>query len=408
MAPTQALASHLKATLHERRRGEQKATPSGELPFITISRQAGAGGRSLASAVLAEFEKQDDIAFQGWHSFDEDLCQAIVADPDLNVSLTELLTEDYRTRSEDFVSVLLGKSFQDQVQERIAVTIRRLALVGKAILVGRGGVSITRDLAAGLHVRLVASREARVKRMMEAFDVSEKDAVHRMDEQDRSRARMVKRRFKQDIDDPFALRRGLEHRRGPAGGDRALHRHAAARTLNARPASPRSTARTAHVVAKRRDVSSRRAELAKAACQPTMSAQPGERNACVPIRPRSIQAGSRVVSQLASCSSRSAFIPVHTVHRSPPHRKPVRTGRRVGHPRPGNRSGRASRTAGSCSLAPCERRRSRCSGALSWSAAAPASTGTLRSPTRPRGRARRQLPSRRHSLHTAATAASSC
>lgn len=204
MTPNQAVASHVKATLRERRRAEPESAPSGTLPFVTISRQAGAGGRSLARAILAELEKQDgDPRFEGWQSYDEDLCRTIVADPELNVSLTELLAEEYRTRSEDFVSVLLGKSFQDQVQEKIAVTIRRLALVGKAVLIGRGGVSITRDLAPGVHIRLVASRNARIQRMMRAFELSEKDAAQRVDEQDRSRARMVKRRFKQDIDDPL-------------------------------------------------------------------------------------------------------------------------------------------------------------------------------------------------------------
>ena len=66
------------------------------------------------------------------------------------------MTEEYRTRAEDFVSVLLGKSFQDEVQKKISVAIRELALVGKAILIGRGGACITGDLHPGVHVRLVA------------------------------------------------------------------------------------------------------------------------------------------------------------------------------------------------------------------------------------------------------------
>ena len=42
--------------------------------------------------------------------------------------------------------------------------VRALAEVGRVIIVGRGGVFITRDLPGGIHVRLVAPREWRVRR----------------------------------------------------------------------------------------------------------------------------------------------------------------------------------------------------------------------------------------------------
>ena len=128
MGPVDALRGHLRAAVRERQQAAEKKPPVGELPFITISRQAGAGGRSLARALLAEFEKHpDEPRLQGWHSFDEELCQLIVSDPELNVSFSELVTESFRTRSEDLVSVMLGKSFQDDVQRRISVTLRNLA-----------------------------------------------------------------------------------------------------------------------------------------------------------------------------------------------------------------------------------------------------------------------------------------
>ena len=200
----EALRTYLTAHFRERRRAEKQQPRRGVLPFITISRETGAGGQSLARAILAEFERHPgEPTLQGWSSFDNELCEAIVSDPELNVSLTELVTEDYRTKSEDFVSVLLGKSFQEDVQQKISVTLRELALVGKAILVGRGGSCITRDLAPGVHIRLVAPRDARVERMMKLFSISEEEAVRRVDQQDRSRAKMVKSRFKRDIDDPL-------------------------------------------------------------------------------------------------------------------------------------------------------------------------------------------------------------
>jgi hypothetical protein len=193
MRRIEALSGHLKAAARERRQASDEAGPLGELPFITLSRQAGARGGSLARAILAEFEKHaGEPRLQGWHSFDEELCRMIVSDPEINVSFRELITEDFRTRAEDFVSVMLGKSFQDDVQKRISVTLRQLALAGKAILIGRGGVAITRDLGEG-----------RVRHMMESFDIPEKEAARWVDDQDRARARLMRSRFKRDIDDPL-------------------------------------------------------------------------------------------------------------------------------------------------------------------------------------------------------------
>ena len=199
-----ALGSQLRATARARRRADEKAPPRGELPFLTLSRQAGARGGTLARTLLAEFEKHpEEPRLQGWSSFDEKLCRMILSDPELNVSFRELVTEEFRTPADDFVSVMLGKSFQDDVQKKISITLRELALAGKAILIGRGAAVITRDLTSGVHIRLVAERDGRIQHMRESFDISEKEAGRWVDDQDRSRARLMKRRFHREIDDPL-------------------------------------------------------------------------------------------------------------------------------------------------------------------------------------------------------------
>lgn len=200
----QALRRFLEASFLERRREVSKAGRRGKRPFITISRQAGAGGQSLAQVIVDEFAKQSsEPALHGWNSYDRLICETIVSDPELNVSLRGLLSEQYLSRAEDYVSVLLGKSFQDDVQKKVAVAIRELALVGHTILVGRGGSCITRDITPGIHIRLVAPREVRVMRMMDALSKSKEETARWVDEHDRGRARLVRSRFGKDIDDPL-------------------------------------------------------------------------------------------------------------------------------------------------------------------------------------------------------------
>jgi cytidylate kinase len=81
-------------------------------------------------------------------------------------------------------------------------TIRTLATVGKVIVVGRGGVCVTRDLPNGVHVRLVAPPSVRILRMMELLHLSANEARELVSRTDRSRAKLIKTYFSKDIRDP--------------------------------------------------------------------------------------------------------------------------------------------------------------------------------------------------------------
>ena len=59
-----------------------------------------------------------------------------------------------------------------KVYRRVASTIRALAGAGRAVIVGRGGAFITADLAAGIHVRIVAPAEFRVREMARRLGIS--------------------------------------------------------------------------------------------------------------------------------------------------------------------------------------------------------------------------------------------
>lgn len=174
----------------------------GSLPFITISRESGAGGTLLAQQLLASFEaRKDDPVFEDWGVFDSELCELVASDPELNVGLRELLDESSLNAAEDMVAMMLGRSPQREVHRKVTETIRELALVGKAIIVGRGAAGITRDLATGIHFRLVAPLSVRVERLMPEVE-GDLDAVTRaVRERDRNRATLVRRICDRDIHD---------------------------------------------------------------------------------------------------------------------------------------------------------------------------------------------------------------
>ncbi|RKZ35936.1 MAG: hypothetical protein DRQ37_05285 [Gammaproteobacteria bacterium] len=178
---------------------------TGPLPFLTISRQTGASGHSLATALIKAMKAEADNALlQNWHMFDEELCELIIKDQTLWVSMESLLSEEYHSQLEDFFAgVMFGNTAQDVVVGKIFRNIHKLASVGKAIIVGRGGACVTRELRGGIHVRLVAPHASRVARMVDLMDLSEQEAEATTVRQDHSRAELVHKHFAEDIDNPL-------------------------------------------------------------------------------------------------------------------------------------------------------------------------------------------------------------
>jgi cytidylate kinase len=174
-------------------------------PFVTISRQAGAGGHSLARALIERFQQEKDKELFGdWEVFDQKLVAMVADDPDLRVSVEALLSEDYRRASDDFFRQLFtATTHQDIIMDRVFRLVRVLAEVGKAVIVGRAGSEVTRGLGPSVSVRLIASQEVRLQRMMELHGVDERKAADITSKSDTGRARLLKRHFRVDIDDPL-------------------------------------------------------------------------------------------------------------------------------------------------------------------------------------------------------------
>jgi cytidylate kinase len=173
-------------------------------PFATISRQAGAGGHTLAEALLARIEATGggDL-YRGWRIFDDEICTALIRDPELHVSLNELLTESYNGPVRDFFHEIVGKQTSHYtVAKRVFDFVRTVAQFGKVIIVGRAGACVTGGLPGGVHARLVASAASRESRMAQRFQVTLREARAMMEKQDGDRARLVQDFFDHDIADP--------------------------------------------------------------------------------------------------------------------------------------------------------------------------------------------------------------
>jgi cytidylate kinase len=203
MSPANPIERFLHGHMYDTKAGSDK--PGVLRPFVTISRQAGAGGHSLAKVLLEKFHAQPDKdLFGDWDMFDQKLVAMVADDPDLRVSVETLLGEQYHRAADDFFrQILTSTTHQDIVMSRMFRLVRTIAEVGKAVIVGRGGSQVTEGLGPSVAVRLVAPEEDRVKRMMELHNHSEKKAIEAVDKHDSGRARLLKRHFRVNIDDPL-------------------------------------------------------------------------------------------------------------------------------------------------------------------------------------------------------------
>lgn len=176
-----------------------------EYPFVTISREAAAGGHTLAREILRRLETKfpGDLA-EGWEVFDHKLCLMIAQDEKLGITFDQLLAEEYRSEISQVINEMIAqKAARYRVYKTTFEIVRMLATIGKCVIVGRAGMCITADLPLGVNIRLVANRPVRVKRMMQLLEVGETEASRKVREQDRDRRRLVHDFFGKEITDPL-------------------------------------------------------------------------------------------------------------------------------------------------------------------------------------------------------------
>jgi cytidylate kinase len=206
MTQIHKLASFVDSLHYHEKTGPQIDPKKGCFPFVTISRQAGAGGQALATLLTEKIQKlHQEPLFRDWQLCNQELCHRVTQDdPALKSAVESLRRTEYHSQAEDFLTQFIyGGSSQDLVVKKMFHLMRTFALHGKVIFVGRGSTFLTRDLPLGIHVRLEASMNSRVKRMMLAFGLNEKKARETIEEKDKAKAGLVKNFFHKDIRDPL-------------------------------------------------------------------------------------------------------------------------------------------------------------------------------------------------------------
>ena len=173
-------------------------------PFITISREACSGATTLGQ-LIPMLEDGFGREHQSWMFLDKNLLNYALSSHQLPERLADVLPEDRISETKAIIGELVGLHPPLwELEQQVSEAIRQLARSGRVIFVGRAGHLITKSLHGGFHVRLVASKETRIRRMMKLRNSDWSAAQNLVEATDLARKRFVKTNFGSDIDDPHA------------------------------------------------------------------------------------------------------------------------------------------------------------------------------------------------------------
>jgi cytidylate kinase len=172
-------------------------------PFITLGHETAAGattvGRLLAPLLDQSFREEG----QGWVFLDKNLLAHALATQHLPERLVDFLSEDKVSEIKSVIGELVGlHPSLWELEQKVSETIMQLCYLGRVVIVGRAAYLVTRSLPGGFHVRLAASAEVRIQRVMQLLQCDAAAAAAHIRKTDRGRQRFVRTRFDEDVDDP--------------------------------------------------------------------------------------------------------------------------------------------------------------------------------------------------------------
>jgi cytidylate kinase len=135
-------------------------------PVITISRQTGCDARHIAENVVDNLNHKFGIT--KWKWVDKDIIYKIAAE----LNTDPLRVENFYKGIElsnvsEMIMAFSGNFVSDlRVKKAIKDVVLTMCKEGYLVIVGRGGVSIAREITDALHIRLVAPFYWRVENVM--------------------------------------------------------------------------------------------------------------------------------------------------------------------------------------------------------------------------------------------------
>jgi cytidylate kinase len=160
-------------------------------PVITISRLTGCDGREVAAALAAMLNLRQNT--NKWRWIDKDIIYHAAHELKTDTNRVETYYQGMTMNDMSEMIMAFSGSFvsDSSVKKAIREVVLSIAREGHAVIIGRGGVAITRDMTNALHIRLVAPLYWRVENVMKKKGMIIEKAEEYVIETDEKRNKMI-------------------------------------------------------------------------------------------------------------------------------------------------------------------------------------------------------------------------
>lgn len=168
-----------------------------EMPMhsiVTISRQWGSGGEVIAQKVARML---------GFKVYDKKIVDEIANKSQMRKTQVESLDERSKHFIEECYRALMLESHfltSSNYFKHLSEVVLSVAQHGKAVIVGRGAHFIL-GKKTGLRVRIFASKDTRVERIMKMENVNQRQAIKLIEKNDAEKAAFINMHFGENTDD---------------------------------------------------------------------------------------------------------------------------------------------------------------------------------------------------------------
>lgn len=177
------------------------------MAVITISRQFGAGGRTLGEMIAKELDYLflddlliQEIADQARVTTDSVISMERTAGSKLSTLISGMLSRSYMER---IVGAGKGYINEEIYVELLQKIIMEFAKQDNVVLLGRGSQYVLQDLKGVYHILLVAKWEDRIKFMQQFYDISDAKASKAVKQGCDRRANLYKKFGRKDYNQPY-------------------------------------------------------------------------------------------------------------------------------------------------------------------------------------------------------------
>ncbi|MDO9510368.1 MAG: cytidylate kinase-like family protein [Bacteroidales bacterium] len=172
---------------------KHKSTEPG--PVITISREYGCPSKDIAKALYEKIQESYVGSYCPWKIISKEIIQLSADKLNIPPSKIAYVFKDVsKGMMEEMIESLSTRYYQNdkKIKKIIIEVIAEFGRQGNVIILGRGSVSVTRNIKSSLHIRLAAPVQWRVERLAQRKNLSTKELTSMALQMDENRWRLIR------------------------------------------------------------------------------------------------------------------------------------------------------------------------------------------------------------------------